>query len=83
MKNFATKTNIEEKCQQGLKGKGDPCFAAAFETGHDDVMLTFRAKRKYDNYFGFDDLALIGTSDGTTIDMLQTPGMVNEAMVDI
>ena len=45
-------------------------------------MLTFRAKREYDNYFGFDDLALIVTSDGTTIDMLQTPGMVNEAMVD-
>ena len=45
-------------------------------------MLTFCAKRKYDNCFGFDDLALIVTSDGTTIDMLQTPGMVNEAMVD-
>ena len=82
LKNFATKTNIEEKCQQGLKGKGEPCFAAAGETGHDDVMLTFRAKREYDNYFGFDDLALIVTSDGTTIDMLQTPGMVNETMVD-
>ena len=82
LKNFATKTNIEEKCQQGLKGKGDPCFAAAGETGHDEVMLTFRAKREYDNYYGFDNLALIVLPDGSTIDMLQTPGMVDEKMID-
>ena len=45
-------------------------------------MLTFRAKREYDNYYGFDNLALIVLPDGSTIDMLQTPGMVDEKMVD-
>ena len=81
MKTYQAINHIEENCKKGLQEKSTLIFGLPGEPNHDKGALSIREVHDFFKEVGLEGQFIIET-EHDTINMLESPGYVNDQMVD-
>ena len=80
-KSYTQLVAIEDRCRKGLKSMTGPLFCLESEPEANQVVTVMLNLQKFLEAHGMEPPFEIITHDGTKINMLQQPGLINKSML--